>query len=233
MRAFHADPKIKAKYLKRVKRHQLADEIVKGQYWDKGKGCAVGCTIHSGNHAAYETDLGIPEILARLEDGIFENLPNELAQTWPRRFLAAIKTGADLSMVWPEFAVWMLTDAQYGVLQFARMEQQQDAINSVADLYQLQLEGAVVDAQDFLDARGAALAAYAPAAPAGTTAADAAAYAALAAYAAPAYAPATTAALAADAYAAYAAYAAPAHAKRTEWRIAQSEKLIELLLAAK
>ena len=90
LRAFHNDPAIKAKYLARVRAHRLADELIHGTYWQYGKGCAVGCTIHSSNHAAYETELGIPEILARLEDGLFEALPNGEAKVWPEAFLKAI-----------------------------------------------------------------------------------------------------------------------------------------------
>ena len=80
MKAFHGDPKIKAKYLRRIRKHYKADQIVKGQYWENGKGCAVGCTIHSSNHRAYETELGIPRAIAKLEDGMFEELPDELAK---------------------------------------------------------------------------------------------------------------------------------------------------------
>lgn len=54
MKSFHNDQKIKTKYLARVRAHQKADEIIKGQYWEDGKGCAVGCTLHSSNHNAYE-----------------------------------------------------------------------------------------------------------------------------------------------------------------------------------
>ena len=135
MKAFHNEPKIKEKYLDRVTMHEKADEIIKGQYWENGKGCAVGCTIHSSNHASYETELGIPRIIARLEDGIFENLPNDLAKTWPRRFLEAIPVGADLSMVWPRFAVWLLLDKKYGVIQFAKTDAQKKAIKDVGNAY--------------------------------------------------------------------------------------------------
>ena len=106
MKAFHNDPAIKEKYLSRVREHALADEIIKGVYWEKGRGCAVGCTIHSSNHKAYEDELGIPMILARLEDGIFECLPLDRAKLWPEQFLNIIKVGADLSNVWPKFADW-------------------------------------------------------------------------------------------------------------------------------
>ena len=33
--------------LKQLRAHAKADEIVKGLYWENGKGCAVGCTVRS------------------------------------------------------------------------------------------------------------------------------------------------------------------------------------------
>lgn len=74
--AYKNKPSIKKKYVARVKAHRDADEIVKGIYWENGKGCAVGCTIEGRDHSKYETELGIPRILAHLEDTIFEGLPN-------------------------------------------------------------------------------------------------------------------------------------------------------------
>jgi hypothetical protein len=53
LRAFHGDPKIRNRYLKRVRAHAAADQIIHGTYWQEGRGCAVGCTIHSDDHAAY------------------------------------------------------------------------------------------------------------------------------------------------------------------------------------
>jgi len=136
MIAFHGDPKIKAFYLNRIRQHCLADELVKGQYWKNGRGCGIGCTIHSGSHVAYETDLGIPQILARLEDVTFERLENGEAMLWPERFLATIPVGADLSLVWPRYAVWMLGDTTHGVLRHAKTERMRLGIRGVLDLYQ-------------------------------------------------------------------------------------------------
>jgi len=101
MLAFHNESKVKDKYVDRVNTHFLADEIIKGIYWENGKGCAVGCTIHGKYHKNYETELGIPRILAYLEDKIFESLPNDNAKAWPKQFLEAINVGSDLSTVWP------------------------------------------------------------------------------------------------------------------------------------
>jgi hypothetical protein len=209
--AFHADPAVKEKYLTRVRAHRLADEIVQGYgYWQNGKGCAVGCTLHSSNHGAYETEMGIPRILARLEDRIFEGLPNDEAKTWPERFLSAAAPGADLSGVWPKWAHWMLVDPTAGVLRLAKREQSKLAIQGVADLYQRLIDGEAPSVTEWSEARSKA------------DAADAASYAADAAYAA------SYAAYAADA----ASYAADAADARKKFFGLASEKLLELMAAA-
>ena len=51
---------------------------------------------------------GIPTYLVELHDVILEGLPRALRQSWPERFYTASQPGADLSGVWPLFAVWML-----------------------------------------------------------------------------------------------------------------------------
>ena len=114
LQAFHGDPKIKSKYLRRVRAHEKADEIIHGKYWEDGKGCAVGCTIHSPKHDAYETELGIPMALARLEDTLLEGQANGKSKTFPARFLSAIKPGADLSRVQWQFLHWVLTEELAG-----------------------------------------------------------------------------------------------------------------------
>jgi hypothetical protein len=217
VQAFHNDPSIKEKYLERVLAHRAADEIMQGVYWENGKGCAVGCTIHGDNHAAYEVELGIPRILARLEDRIFEGLSLEDAKEWPEKFLRAIPVGKDLSLVWPKFAVWLLVDEIDGVIKFAKTDQQKEVIARVADLYQRRIKGDEPSLEEWRTAAHAADAADAAAAHA-ADAADAA-------YAA--YAAAAAAAAYAAAAAAYAADAAAAARKSAYKR--QSEKLLEIL----
>ena len=93
METFHGDKKIKAKYLKRLKAHAKADEIIQGTGWKNGKGCAVGCTLENYKHKQYEAELGIPEWLAHLEDKIFEGLQKEDAMKFPVQFLSAVPVG--------------------------------------------------------------------------------------------------------------------------------------------
>jgi hypothetical protein len=110
MLAFHNDPSVKAHYLNRVLAHAAADEIIHGKYWERGKGCAVGCTVHSSSHASYETELGVPIMLARLEDRLFEGMRNGDSKKFPVRFLEAIQPGADLSRVGWLWLHWLLTE---------------------------------------------------------------------------------------------------------------------------
>ena len=203
MKAFHNNPLTKEKYINRLKDHYKADEIIQGQYWENGKGCAVGCTIHSSNHLAFETELGIPKVLAKLEDEIFEGLPNELAKEFPLQFLSAINVGADLLKVWNYFAIWQLTDAEYGVLQFAENKK---VIQDIADAYAEDITTPVT-VERWKELRKVAAATA-------DANADAAAYYDIDA--------ADYAATAAD-------YAATVYGSKEQWYTAASQKIIELL----
>jgi hypothetical protein len=53
--------------------------------------------------------IGIPRVLAALEDVLFEALRDtERLKNWPLRFGEAIRPGANLSKVWPQFMLWWL-----------------------------------------------------------------------------------------------------------------------------
>jgi hypothetical protein len=200
MKAFHNDPELKQKYLNRVLAHKAADEIIKGKYWENGKGCAVGCTIHSNNHAAYETELGVPQWLAHLEDRIFEGLPNDEAKDFPFLFLDAINIGADLNKIKIPMLIFIVESAKtntknkkaLAAIDSALVELRKDDLNLAA------LRKARVDAAAAAAALADIDAAYAVADAAATAAAAAAALAD----------DANAATAAAVAYAANAAYAA-------------------------
>jgi hypothetical protein len=123
MTAYHNDPAIKGAILAQLAAHRQADELIKGKYWEDGKGCAVGCTLHSyaivtgrtdfgfSDHAVYDDILGHGgQMLGRLGDKIFEGLPNGKAVLWPERFMSAFVPGGDYSRVGWQFLHWLLTD---------------------------------------------------------------------------------------------------------------------------
>jgi hypothetical protein len=114
MIAYHGLVQEKRTILRKLRAHAKADRLVKGRYWEDGKGCAVGCTLEdaTGSHYLYESRFGIPQALARLEDTIFEGLPNAKAMTWPVAFMSAVPVGADLSRVVWQFLHWLLTDVR-------------------------------------------------------------------------------------------------------------------------
>ena len=170
MLAFHNDISIKTNILNGLAVHRAADEIVQGHYWENGKGCAVGCTLESirlmkgldnidhSNHRVAERETGIPQILWRLEDRIFEGLPNALAKDWPEQFTAAVRPGADLTMIWPRFALWLLSEElpQY----VTKRPKAAAAIADVAALYKEWCDTCKnPDAERWLKARKAAYAA--------------------------------------------------------------------------
>jgi hypothetical protein len=221
MQAFHNDPAMKAFYLARVRAHRRADELIHGTYWARGKGCAVGCTIHGCDHRAYEHELGIPRILGHLEDGIFEGLPHPDDQAWPETFLDAIPVGSDLAGIWPRFASALFTDPAHGILrsvQGPRHTRQKHVIEESIAFYHHWVKTGIPPAS----AASVAAAAYAAAAAADVDA-YAAATAAAAAYVAP------YAAAAAAAVASAAAEAAAAKHQARQW---QAATLLQLLREA-
>jgi len=128
-------PQLKADFLAEITKHEAQDALIKGTYGQMNgtfKGCAIGCSLHSlnvlqgktgaeaatrtGDHARYETELGLPIWFAHLEDYLFENLSDDLARTWPRRLAEAIPVGAVIDdLVLAKILRWLLADETYGV----------------------------------------------------------------------------------------------------------------------
>jgi hypothetical protein len=195
LRAYSFPGLDKPTFIAELAEHAVQDRIVQGLYWENGKGCAVGCSLHSvqqrlglariayNDHALYETYLGIPRILARLEDRIFEGLEPAEARLWPMRFAQAVQPGADLSGVWHQFAPWLLREIAAPAVS-DKHPQQRAAIVAVAEGFETNWSTlSPGEARRLAAAAAAADAAAAYAADAADVAADAAA-----AYAADAYA---------------------------------------------
>jgi hypothetical protein len=145
--AFHGEQSIKDKYVARAAAHRAAGEIRQNfGYWKRDndnvmRDCAVGCTLHSSNHEAYETELGIPCGLAYLEDGLFERMTPERAKDWPVEFLMAVPVGADLSKVAAQMILWMLVDEKEGITAFDLSDNVKILARELAALYARSLSG--------------------------------------------------------------------------------------------
>lgn len=85
-----------------VASHVAADSIVQSTYWDEeaNRGCFIGCLAHADDPAINEATYGLPVMLQRIAESIFEALPANEAK-W---FFAALPdavgcNGKDLSKV--------------------------------------------------------------------------------------------------------------------------------------
>ena len=132
---YRNDAALKAAFLAEIMKHEAQDAIIKGTYGRMNshfRGCAIGCALHSlnilqgktgpalleqtGLHQRYEAELGLPTWFAYLEDHLFENLPDNLAKTWPRRLADAIPVGAVVDdVVLAKILRWVLADEEFGV----------------------------------------------------------------------------------------------------------------------
>lgn len=123
--SYHGDEGLKSLIVAEMERHREQDQFVKGTYGtdedDNFKGCAVGCAINSLNkilnkscstydHAVFEEELGIPVWLARLQDCIFENLPNGECSKFAVDFLSSILVGVDLEPVKWKFCSYLIRE---------------------------------------------------------------------------------------------------------------------------
>ena len=162
----------KGDLIAKLEAHAKADAFVQGTYFDHGKGCAVGCTlvdygVDPSDHAQYEKLFGVPEVLARIEDCIFEGLRIEDAKEWALRFANAIPPKTDLIGVYPKFQQFILVDPEHGVIRFSETDEQRQVIQDCAALFN---DYPNIDREQAKAAKDAA--AYAAAAAAAYAAAD-------------------------------------------------------------
>jgi hypothetical protein len=116
MKTFTKTVATKAQVLKVAKSHQKADSYRQTfGYWNAGKGCSVGCILHSfgavvDEHKESERLFGIPEEMTMLQDRIFEGLPKAKSDEWTVRYFEAIPRGVDLAPVLINFKVRLLQE---------------------------------------------------------------------------------------------------------------------------
>jgi hypothetical protein len=81
------------KLRREVAAHVAADSIVQGTYWDAASksGCFIGCLAHEDNPAFNETTYGLPVMVQRIAENIFEALPADEA----KKFFAALPSAVN------------------------------------------------------------------------------------------------------------------------------------------
>ena len=90
------------KFAALTRQHAEADLLVQGTYYDEdtGKGCFIGCFAHGNRPEVLADEFGIPVMLTRIAERIFEALPKDEASDFFLAIPGAIGSdGKDLSRV--------------------------------------------------------------------------------------------------------------------------------------
>ena len=135
--SYNNDTKLKKNLIREMQKHRKADQFVKGTYGkDNGlfKGCSVGCAVHSLNrikkttiayndHLELSKAMGCPEWLWRLNDTLFENLPNakrnyqfELCEKMVLRLPEKFKNKSIVVLDGPFFCIDPYSDTGFHVM---------------------------------------------------------------------------------------------------------------------
>ena len=126
MITYNGDPVFKKQFVAEVVKHRKSDMVLQGTYGQQNgrwRGCAVACSLRSldilkgrkpkveyNDHPRFEREGLWPEWLARLEDAIFENLPQEQALLWPEKLAKAVPVGVDIEPVKWKFCAFLLSE---------------------------------------------------------------------------------------------------------------------------
>lgn len=143
MTAFHGQQSVKDAFLATIRSNIDDGRLVHGL---EG-GSSTACTVGQYAFKLYESELGIPEVLARIEDRIFDGLRGEQALAWPVEFLEAIEPGSDLSQVADRFFLRLLIDPVHGAPS--------EVGDKVCDLLYRSISGTPPDQKEWLALRRA------------------------------------------------------------------------------
>jgi len=83
-----------------IARHIEANAVRGGHYWDGHTGCFIGCLAHSDDATVLTREYGLPEMLVRLCESVFERLPQSDRPIFFREVGEAVgEDGRDLTRV--------------------------------------------------------------------------------------------------------------------------------------
>ncbi len=149
MLSYHSNSGLKEKYVLRMQAHIDADELIRGVGFENGRGCAVGCTLNSYDHKAFETELGIPEWMARLLDTLHENTSDKVWPTLAIKFLNTVPVGKDLEPIKHQLSIFIQKRNLDRVLALnipsELKEQVASAIRQAIEAHEIELAGGIAD----------------------------------------------------------------------------------------
>ena len=144
LNSYKGDQNFKQRMVSAIIEDKENERIVKGQYWQDGKGCNVGCgeyavcqilghKFENRKHKKLAEELEVPEAIFYLGDAIFEGLDVEDSTQFVVDFYTAIPVGQDLKNVVIDIKIALLSDPQFGARQYA-FDDGKAAIDAVIEL---------------------------------------------------------------------------------------------------
>jgi hypothetical protein len=152
MRAYHGNPALKEDLLARVAAHAAANEITKRDGYTRRPSPfhAPGATSWGRDsdapYVAMEEQWGIPQMLAQLEDVIYQGIPYGDAKAWPWRFAESVPIGVDLSRVCWRYLHGILTEAVANIPPGIVLLGVREAVGQCAEIVGARAGGEQVDA---------------------------------------------------------------------------------------
>lgn len=151
---------VKSRMIELADEHQKNDEYLAGRFWNNGKGCSIGCTIHDakklglvdeleyGDHAALAKVLGVPEFVTRIMDTIFEWLPDAERPAFTPLVLRTIRPDRHYATLQDHFSAWCMLDPKYGVSIVASNPDVRCVSKRIGELYAKRARGEAISDAD-------------------------------------------------------------------------------------
>lgn len=119
-------------FLQMAERHREQDMLAKGEFEWTGKACSVGCFNYDldqepGDFAALAAWTGYPEWAHRVQEAIFEQLPENLSKDWHVDFARKCANVTDWDAFYHRFMI--------SVLEIALPHDPSGVVQQVIDLY--------------------------------------------------------------------------------------------------
>lgn len=118
--SYHDNETTKAEHVMLAMFHRESDRLRSGSYGDAvaGTGCSVGCLamdrgLRRDDHAGLAAAVGLPEWFVRLQDSVFEGLPDFAKADWHVALAEAVPVGLDLQPAYHRICARILREVTW------------------------------------------------------------------------------------------------------------------------
>ncbi len=118
MKSYLNSEKLKTDTLQKLKisiaQHKIEQTV--SNYWEDGKGTAMGVISECDEGDTIAAQYGFPEQLLGIQNHIFKMLPTPQAEQFSVDFLERIPLGVDLNNVWKKYFIWLFVEVDNSLM---------------------------------------------------------------------------------------------------------------------